>query len=163
MWTNRSRSHKPTILVAEHDGVIRQLLTRSLRPAYHIVQACSAHDAVRTAAQHHKEIDLLLTEARLPGPFDGWQLLELLKLDYPKLKVVYISKSTDPEIKRQTRLNKVLLLEHPFPNERLWKAVRETLENPHSSRIDAACKAPSFFVRLRNYFNRYLWIHRIAS
>src|SRR5580692_4968442 len=98
MWTVRLRSHKPVILVAEHDRMIRQLLSRSLRPAYHIVQACSATEAVRTAARHQAEIDLLLTEARLPGPFGGWQLLELLRLDYPKLKVVYVSKLIDPEI-----------------------------------------------------------------
>jgi CheY-like chemotaxis protein len=151
------------ILVAEHDRTIRQLLSRSLRPAYRVVQTCNATEAVRTAAQHHPEIDLLLTEARLPGPFVGWQLLELLRLDYPELKVVYISKSIDPEIKAHTGRHKLLVLDHPFPEECLRRAVRETLENPHSVGVVATHKVPSFLVRLRNYFSRFLWFHRIAS
>jgi CheY-like chemotaxis protein len=161
--TVRLRSRRPAILVAEHDRAIQQLLSGTLRPAYHVVQAGSAAEAIRTAAQHREKIDLLITEARLPGPFGGWELLELLKLDYPKLKVVYVSKSIDPEIRAHTRRNKVLVLEHPFPKECLRQAVLETLEDRRAGRVDGAHKAPSFLQRLRNYFNRYLWTHRLAS
>jgi|SRR5579871_1994722 len=161
MWTDRLRIKKPTILVAEHDRLIRKLLSRALRSAYHIVETCSAPEAVRTAAQHSREIDLLLTEARLPGPFAGWQLLELLKLDYPKLKVVYISKAIDQEIRAHTHRDKILVLEHPFPNECLQQAVRETIEDQRS--VWATPTATSFFLLLRNHFRRHWWMHRIAS
>ena len=110
MWTDRLL-HRSTILVVEPDSVTRQLLSRSLRPAYHLLQAASAEEAVRIAAQHRRNIDLFLTEARLPQLF-GWELLELLELDYPKLKVVYLSKSIDREIRVHTRGHKVLVLEH---------------------------------------------------
>src|SRR5260370_15415781 len=113
MWTDRLRLQRSTILVVQHDLVTRQLLSRSLRPSYRVLQAGSAEEAVRIAAQHQRNIDLLLTDVRLPQLF-GWELLELLALDYPKLKVVYVSKSIDSEIRPHTRRQSVLLLEQPF-------------------------------------------------
>ena len=66
MWTDRLGLNKRTILVVEHDHVIRQLLSQSLRPDYRVVETASGEEAVRLAAQHRREIDLLLTEVRLP-------------------------------------------------------------------------------------------------
>jgi len=162
MWTDRFRSPRSTILVVEHDPVTRQLLSRSLRPAYRILQAASAEEAVRIAAQHRRNIDLLLTEARLPQLF-GWELLELLALDYPKLKVVYVSKSMDPEIRSHTRRQKVLQLEQPFQNSCVRQAVHEGLENSQSNKVGMKLTAPSFLLRMRSYFRRHLWLHRAAS
>ena len=116
-----------TILIAEPDQVLRQLACGALSGQYQIIQTSSAEEAVRTAARHATEIDLLLTEARLPR-VDGWELTELLKLDYPDLKVVYMSSSIDAEIRAHTRPSKVVVLENPFRPERLQEAVHDVLE-----------------------------------
>jgi two-component system, cell cycle sensor histidine kinase and response regulator CckA len=92
--------HTDTILIAEPDPMLRQLECRALSPNYEIVSTDSAEEAVRTAARHETEIDLLLTEAQLPR-VDGWELAELVKLDYPDLKVVYLSGLTDGDRLRQ--------------------------------------------------------------
>jgi CheY-like chemotaxis protein len=118
--------HTDTILIAEPDEVLRQLECRALSRKYQIVPTCSAEEAVRTAARHETEIDLLLTEVRLPR-VDGWELTELLKLDYPDLKVVYMSNSIDAEIRAHTRRSKVVVLENPFRPDRLKQAVRDVL------------------------------------
>ena len=162
MWTDRLRLQRSTILVVQHDPVTRQLLSRSLRPSYRILQAGSAEEAVRIAAQHERDIDLLLTEVRLPQLF-GWELLELLALDYPKLKAVYVSKSIDPEIRLRTRRQKVLVLESPFQDSPLRQAVSEALENSRLNRVEATSTPPSLLLRLRSYFRRYSWMHRPAS
>ena len=159
MWIDRLGWNKRTILVVEHDHVIRQLLSQSLRPDYRTVETASGEEAVKLAAQHRREIDLLLTEVRLPRLF-GWELMELLTLDYPNLKVVYVSKSMDPEIRSQARRRNILVLEHPFPGDFLRQVVREELGNPRSNRVE---KPSSLFLRLRSYFRRHLWIHRVAS
>jgi CheY-like chemotaxis protein len=44
MWTDRLRLNKRTILVVEHDHVIRQVLSHSLQPDYRIVEAASAEE-----------------------------------------------------------------------------------------------------------------------
>ena len=119
--------HTDTILIAEPDQALRQLECRALSRNYQIVATCSAEEAVRTAARRETEIDLLLTEVRLPR-VDGWELTELLKLDYPNLKVVYLSSSIDAEIRAHTRPSIVVVLENPFRPDRLQQAVRDVLE-----------------------------------
>ena len=157
MWTDRLRSRK-TILIVEDDPPIRGLLCRALRPAYYILQAANAEDAVRIAAQHRRNIDLLLTEVKLPR-LCGWELLELLALDYPKLNVIYITKSMDPQMRTHTRRQKVILLEQPFPQACLQQAVRDVLENPQSMRAGLQRPAPSLVLRMRRYLRRHLWMH----
>ena len=110
--------HTDTILIAEPDPMLRQLECRALSPNYEIVSTDSAEEAVRTAAQHETEIDLLLTEAQLPR-VDGWELAELVKLDYPDLKVVYLSGFTDAD--------------------RLRQAVRDALEGAQNDRGPLKC------------------------
>ena len=162
MWNDRLRFRRSTILVVEDDPVTRQLLSRSLRPTYRILEAAGEEEAVRIAAQHLRNIDLLLSEARLPHLF-GWELLELLALDYPKLKAVYISKSLDPETKSRTHRQKVLLLEQPFRSSYVRDAVREGLENRQSKRVGMKWTFPFLLLRLRSYFRRSSWMHRAAS
>jgi CheY-like chemotaxis protein len=157
MWTDRLRFQRSTILVVQHDPVTRQLLSRSLRPSYRILQAGSAEEAVRIAAQHQRHIDLLLTDVRLPQLF-GWELLELLALDYPKLKVVYVSKSIDSEIRPHTRRQKTLVLEHPFRESSVRQAVSEALEDSQVNKVRMKSRAPSLLLRMRSY-----WMHRAAS
>jgi two-component system, cell cycle sensor histidine kinase and response regulator CckA len=123
-----------TILIAEPDQVLRQLEYRALSPKYRIVQTSSIEEAVRTAARHQTGIDLLLTEVRLPNG-SGWDLMDLLKLDYPDLKVIYTAGSIDAEIKAHTRRCLVFMLENPFHADRLRQAVRDVLETRPNDRI----------------------------
>jgi DNA-binding NtrC family response regulator len=116
-----------TILIVEPNHALRQLEYRALSPKYRIVQTSSVEEAVRTAARHITGIDLLLTEVRLPHG-SGWDLTELLKLDYPDLKVIYMSSSIDAEIRARTRPSIVVMLENPFRPDRLRQAVRDVLE-----------------------------------
>ena len=126
--------HTDTILIAEPDQVLRQLEYRALPAKYRIIQTSSVEEAVRTAARHAPKIDLLLTEMRLPHSF-GWELTELLKLDYPDLKVVYMSSSFDAEFRARTYPSTVVVLENPFPSERLRQVVRFVLETKQNGRL----------------------------
>src|ERR1022692_106064 len=105
--------HTDTILIAEPDEILRRQECRALSGKYRIIQTSSVEEAVRTAARHGTEIDLLVTEVRLPHGF-GWELTELLKLDYPDLKVVYTSSSDDAEIRARTYPSTVVVIENPF-------------------------------------------------
>ena len=123
-----------TILIAEPDQALRQLESGALSAKYRIIQTSSVEEAVRTAARHAPKIDLLLTEMRLPHSF-GWELTELLKLDYPDLKVVYMSSSFDAEFRARTYPSTVVVIENPFPSERLRQAVRYVLETKQNGRL----------------------------
>jgi DNA-binding NtrC family response regulator len=126
--------HSNTILIVEPDQVLRQLECRALSGKYRIIETSGVEEAVRTAARHTTEIDLLVTEVRLPHRF-GWELTQLLKLDYPDLKAVYTSSSVDAEIRARTYPAIVVVLDDPFRPDRLQKAVRDALKTRHTDQI----------------------------
>ena len=139
---NLFKWHTDTILVVEPDQVLRQLECRALSSKYRIIATSSVEEAVRTAARHTTEIDLLVTEVRLPHRF-GWELMQLLKLDYPNLRVVYTSSSVDAEIRARTYPSTVVVLENPFRPDHLQQAVRDALKTRHTDQI-APKYAPYF-------------------
>jgi two-component system cell cycle sensor histidine kinase/response regulator CckA len=126
--------HTDTILIAQPDQALRRLECRALSGKYRIIETSSVEEAVRIAARHTTEIDLLVTEVRLPQRF-GWELTQLLKLDYPDLKVVYTSSSVDSEIRARTYPSTVVVLDNPFRPDSLRQAVRNALENRQNDRI----------------------------
>src|SRR5579864_1639919 len=81
--------HTCTILIAEPDQKLRGLECRALSGKYHIIPTANAEEAVRIAARRERNIDLLVTEVRLQR-MAGWELADLLRLDYPDLKAVYV-------------------------------------------------------------------------
>lgn len=126
--SNREISSRiPTILIAEPNPSLRQLEWQALSRDYRVVRTSGAEEAIRTAAQHEIELDLLLTEVRLPN-MHGRDLAELLHLDYPSFKVVYLASSMIPEMKVHARSATVILMdERRFNPMRLRRAVQETL------------------------------------
>jgi DNA-binding NtrC family response regulator len=126
--------HTDTILIVEPDEVLRRLECRALSGKYRIIETSSVEEAVRTAARHTTKIDLLVTEVRLPHRF-GWELTQLLKLDYPDLKVVYTSSSVDAEIRARTYPSIVVVLDNPFRPDRLRQAVHDALKTRQNARI----------------------------
>jgi CheY-like chemotaxis protein len=138
-------SRTNTILIAEPDQMLRRLERRALSPKYQIVQTSSPEEAVRIAARHETEFDLLLTEVRFPH-MDGRELTELLKLDYPNLKVVYLSSSIDAAVKAHTRPAMVIVVEkNRFSPGRLRQAVHDTLEARKNNRVAVKSVADSLF------------------
>ena len=126
--------HTETILIVEPDQALRELECRALSGKYRIIQAASTEEAVRIAARHTTDIGLLVTEVRLPQGF-GWELTQLLKLDYPDLKVVYTSGSVDTEIRARTYPSIVVVRDDLFRPDHLRQAVREALETRQNDRI----------------------------
>jgi DNA-binding NtrC family response regulator len=133
IMTNLFSRHPDTILIAQPDQVLRQMEYRVLSASYRIIRTSSVEEAVRTAARHATKIDLLLTEVRLPHRF-GWELTELLKLDYPGLKVLYLANTIDAEIAAHTHPS-MIVLPNPFRPDTLRQAVRDALEAKHEDRI----------------------------
>ena len=95
MSNDKPAPTRQTILVVESENSLRQFVRNALaRQGYRVLLSCDGKQALHIAARHEFEIDLLLTDIVLPG-FYGWHLAELLKLDYPQLKVIYVVSSTD--------------------------------------------------------------------
>ena len=143
-------SRTETILIAEPDETLRRLERRALSPKYQVLQASNAEEAVRIAARHQTPVDLLLTEVHFPN-MHGWELTELLKLDYPDLKVVYLSSSLDTEVRAHTRPSAVVVLEkNRFRRSRLRQTVDDALETQNHSKAKATGILEPLFSPLRH-------------
>ena len=95
MLENKPPPVGTTVLLAESKDSLRTRIgTRLAWEGYQVIAAEGGKEAVQTAARHEHDIKLLLTDVVLPG-FYGWHLAELLKLDYPQLKVIYVTSSSD--------------------------------------------------------------------
>jgi len=143
-------AHAFTILITEPDPMLRRLERRALSPKYQIVETSTGEEAVRIAARHDAHLDLLLTEARLPR-MEGWNLVELLKMDYPSLKVVYVANSIDAEIRAHTRRATIVVQEkNRFNAGRLQSAVRDVLETRRKDNAKFPGTRDKFFSRFRH-------------
>ena len=90
--TPRPRSAGPaTVLVVEDDEAVRATAVRALRRAgYGILQAATGPEALRVAADHPGDIDLLLSDMVLPG-MNGRELAERLVLARRDVRVLFVS------------------------------------------------------------------------
>jgi CheY-like chemotaxis protein len=81
-----------TILLVE-DELDLLSLTREIleRYGYRIITAANGVAAIKLWREHRDEIDLLLTDIRMPEGISGHELAERLLFDKPSLKVVYVT------------------------------------------------------------------------
>jgi DNA-binding NtrC family response regulator len=76
------------VLVVEDDPLIRELLVEALREAgYHVVHASTGEEALAWCKREFA--DVLITDIRLPGKIDGWQIAEYCRKHDPELPVIY--------------------------------------------------------------------------
>jgi CheY-like chemotaxis protein len=133
-----------TILIVEPDPVLRHFEENALSRKYRIVRASSPEEAVRGAARHRVHLDLLLTKVRFPH-MDGWELAELLKLDYPKLKAIYVSDSLDTSKARPYPRTVIVLEKDGFSAGLLLQTVHDTLEAPTQNQRTVRDKTDPLF------------------
>jgi len=115
-----------TILVAEDEAVVREMVTAALeRLGYGVVVASTGEEAVRLIDRLGDEIDLLLSDVVMPG-MSGPDLLERARRTRPDLRAIFMSGYTALSMGRPIP-DGVTLLEKPFSGARLDQVVRETL------------------------------------
>ncbi len=120
-----SRGHE-TILVAEDEAVVREMVTAALeRLGYRVVVASTGEEAVRLIDRLGDEIDLLLSDVVMPG-MSGPDLFDRARRTRPDLRAIFMSGYTALSMGRPIPEG-VTLLEKPFSGARLDEVVRETL------------------------------------
>jgi two-component system cell cycle sensor histidine kinase/response regulator CckA len=116
-----------TILVVEDEPAVRQLVSAALRRAgYSVVEARDGEHALTLFDQHNAEIDLLLTDLRMPQ-MDGAELIRRLRARAPKLKVICVSGYPGSGIDLSVTGH---YLAKPFSKADLLNKVREVLDGP---------------------------------
>ena len=124
----RARRRPGTIMVAEDESVIRDLIASMLEGDGHRVLAVGSPAlAEQAAAAHSGPIDLLVTDVVLPG-MRGPDLHRRLRVARPDLKVLYISGYADDVISEGEPIPPQAFLQKPFRLRELSQRIDELLE-----------------------------------
>ena len=80
------------VLVVEDEPMVRSLAVDILSDAgFETVEAGDAAQALTVLTSDDQEIDVLLTDVRMPGRMDGFELADIAKRRWPQLRVIVTS------------------------------------------------------------------------
>ncbi|GGC63296.1 response regulator [Chelatococcus reniformis] len=112
-----------TILVVEDEWLVRDMVARELSDVgYRVLQSETADEAMILLAQHH--VDLLLTDIRLPGELDGWDLAERARLRRPDMQIIY---ATAYSTERPRPVPRSVVIQKPYRLPEIVAAVSKQL------------------------------------
>ncbi|MBA3850605.1 MAG: histidine kinase, partial [Opitutus sp.] len=117
------------VLLVEDEEVVREVSETVLKTfGYRVLAATDATEALALWAKSSAEIDLLLTDMRMPGPLNGLQLSQRLLAEKPSLKTIIMS-GYSAEIMHGLELptTNLRFLSKPFRTEALLKSIDESL------------------------------------
>ncbi len=120
-----------TILIAEDQGEVRELMRRALaREGYNVLEASHGREALELAAAYDGPIDLLITDVVMPL-VSGKELAEQLTALRPGLPVLFVSGYSSEAVERRGVLTpESVFLQKPILPDQLTRAVREILDLP---------------------------------
>jgi two-component system cell cycle sensor histidine kinase/response regulator CckA len=125
--SDRRGQGRETVLIVEDETSVRNLVASALRhDGYRLLLASSAEEALTMADAHDGTIDLLLTDAIMPGR-SGLELANLMVARRPGLTVVVMSGYTGEDLAIAGLTEPVTLIQKPFTPNDLRKRIREVL------------------------------------
>ena len=127
---NALRSGRETILVAEDEDALREMVVQVLKiQGYYVLEAASGSHALEVWEKANRPVDLLLTDMVMPGGVMGSELAERLSRLCPRLKVIYTSGYSPGMAGRDASLlaNRNFLPK-PYSIGKLAQFVRECLD-----------------------------------
>jgi CheY-like chemotaxis protein len=90
----------PLILIVEDEWLLRLELTTALEEAGWTVLEADSGESALAILEQKPLLNALITDIRLGGTVDGWQVAEQARAHAPLLPVVYVS-ANPPETTRQ--------------------------------------------------------------
>ena len=119
-----------TILLVEDEAAVRTLAKKILsKKGYRVLEASDGAIALRLAAAHVGEIDLVLTDVAMPN-LGGRGMVEELRELSPGIRVLFMSGYPKEEVfPDKGSANHVPYLQKPFTGETLFSEVRSALDN----------------------------------
>ncbi|OLC46087.1 MAG: hypothetical protein AUH43_14675 [Acidobacteria bacterium 13_1_40CM_65_14] len=122
------RSGRETLLVVEDETAVRNLVASSLRnDGYRLLLASSAEEALQIIDTHDGAIDLLLTDAIMPGR-SGVDLARELVARKPGLPVILMSGYPEDTLPVGDLEPAITLLQKPFTPRDLRQRIRAILD-----------------------------------
>ena len=123
-----------TVLLTEDEQDVRDVARQFLESGgYQVIEAKDGAEAIRLAAQHRGEIQLLVTDMVMPG-MTGQELAVRLQGEHPELNVVFMSGYSEHAATELADADpSVRLLTKPFTRSALLRTVAEILRRTPKS------------------------------
>ena len=116
-----------TILLVEDEAALRNLAKRILsQKGYRVLEASDGAIALRLAASHVGEIDLVLTDVAMPN-LGGRGMVEELRELSTGLRVLFMSGYPKEEVFPEKSAARIPYLQKPFTSDALLSEVRSAL------------------------------------
>jgi two-component system, cell cycle sensor histidine kinase and response regulator CckA len=123
----RSERGRGTVLLVEDQDGVRSFSSRVLKGAgYHVLEAENAMDALRIAADHRGDIDLIFSDVVMPG-FSIVDAIERIRVSRPSIAVLMTSGYPDMEVRKRLGALEVELLRKPYPVAELLDHVARSI------------------------------------
>ncbi|MFN7993739.1 MAG: response regulator [Bryobacteraceae bacterium] len=117
----------PVILVAEDEPLVLKFIETALgRAGYKVLSATNGVEALRISRSHTGEIDLLLTDIKMPYMV-GPELASSIVSERPGIRVMIMTGQSSGQVPDLCRLE---LLRKPFIASQLLERVERTLGSP---------------------------------
>ncbi len=91
--------HVPTVLLVEDEWLVRMEIADALAEEGWQVEEAGSCEAAFAYLESGKPVDILVTDIRLGGSRDGWDVAQAGRRAYPNLAVIYAS-ANPPDDKR---------------------------------------------------------------
>jgi CheY-like chemotaxis protein len=118
----------PTVLVVDDEPGICMLISQILEQnGFSVLVAHNGADAILISQSHQSEIELVITDVRMPK-VDGPTFVRDLFADAPTIPVLFISDHCDPSDMDEFATSEFLA--KPFSVEKLLEVVRTMLPEP---------------------------------
>jgi signal transduction histidine kinase/CheY-like chemotaxis protein/HAMP domain-containing protein len=120
-----------TILVVEDEIVLREMARDFLiNCGYRVLEAGSGREALQVWWKHRTEINLLLTDMKMPEGVSGMELAEKMLQEQPDLRVIFTSGYSDDIVSTEVleRTN-ARFLPKPYSYTDITRLVRESLDS----------------------------------
>ncbi|MCP3442322.1 response regulator [Bradyrhizobium sp. CCGUVB14] len=109
------------ILIVEDDPLIREFVVEALREeGFEVLHAADGEQALNWCGR--KVADVLVTDVKLPGKVDGWEIAERCREHDPELPVIYAT-GFSPVTPRPVPGS--LLLQKPYHPAQIVEAIRK--------------------------------------
>lgn len=116
---------QPKILVVEDDENLRFMIIEALALLDVDVTACSSADEAVSILENLKSFSMVMTDIRMPGNLDGWDLMHLVLNRWPNLPILVSSGYTQAAVSELPA--NVTLLPKPWALDTLLTTIEDVL------------------------------------
>ncbi|GLK90003.1 response regulator [Pseudomonas turukhanskensis] len=113
------------ILVVEDDDTLRYLIADAMSLLDLEVTCCGTADEAIALLENASPFALVMTDIRMPGHLNGWDLMNLIQLRWPSLPIIV--SSGHRRVRSSELPPKVVFLAKPWDLNRLLSAVENAL------------------------------------